>query len=285
MNQTVLAGIIFIGMYLVIVSEKIHRTIAAMLGAVLMIACGILTQEQALHHIDFNTLGLLVGMMMIVAVTSRTGLFNCVAVWAAKRAKAQPVRILVYLAVLTAVFSAFLDNVTTVLLIVPVTFEITRKLKVNPMPYLLLQILASNIGGTATLIGDPPNIMIGSAVKELTFAAFIENLAVIAAIDLLAVILVFALLYRRDLHTRPELAAEIMAMDEKREIKDRPLLYRCLLVLGLTIGGFFTHALLGLESSVIALAGAFFLLLIAGKKRSLAEYALRPLFLRVQAKK
>ena len=154
MNQTVLAGIIFVGMYLVIVSEKIHRTIAAMLGAVLMIACGILTEEQALHHIDFNTLGLLVGMMMIVAVTSRTGLFNYAAVWAAKKAQARPVRILIYLAVLTAVLSAFLDNVTTVLLIVPVTFEITRKLRVNPMPYLLLQILASNIGGTATLIGE-----------------------------------------------------------------------------------------------------------------------------------
>ena len=275
MNQTVLAGIIFVGMYLVIVSEKIHRTIAAMLGAVLMIACGILTEEQALHHIDFNTLGLLVGMMMIVAVTSRTGLFNYAAVWAAKKAQARPVRILIYLAVLTAVLSAFLDNVTTVLLIVPVTFEITRKLRVNPMPYLLLQILASNIGGTATLIGDPPNIMIGSAVKELTFAAFIENLTLIAAIDLVAVVAIFALLYRRELHTKPDLAAEIMQLDAKKEIKDWPLLYRCLLVLALTITGFFTHAALGMESSVIALAGAFFLLLIAGKKRSLAEYALR----------
>ena len=216
MEKSLLAGFIFIGMYVCIVSEKIHRTIVAMLGAIFMVLAGILTQEQALHHIDFNTLGLLIGMMIIVAITSHTGLFNYVAIWAAKKAKADPVRILLYLSLLTALFSAFLDNVTTVLLMVPVTFGITNKLHLDPTPYLLLQIIASNIGGTATLIGDPPNIMIGSAVKELTFAAFIENLAVIAIINLVAVLLVLTLFYRKKLKTQPQLQAQIMQLDERK---------------------------------------------------------------------
>ncbi len=274
MEKSLLAGFIFIGMYICIVSEKIHRTIVAMLGAIFMVLAGILTQEQALHHIDFNTLGLLVGMMIIVAITSRTGLFNYVAIWAAKKAKAEPVRILVYLSLLTALFSAFLDNVTTVLLMVPVTFGITNKLHLDPTPYLLLQIIASNIGGTATLIGDPPNIMIGSAVKELTFAAFIENLAVIAIINLVAVLLVLTLFYRKKLKTQPQLQAQIMQLDEGKEIKDRRLLVKCLAVLGLTILGFFLHQLLGLESSLVALSGAFILLLLAGRKPSVVEQAL-----------
>jgi len=274
MEKSLLAGFIFIGMYICIVSEKIHRTIVAMLGAIFMVLAGILTQEQALHHIDFNTLGLLVGMMIIVAITSRTGLFNYVAIWAAKKAKAEPVRILVYLSLLTALFSAFLDNVTTVLLMVPVTFGITNKLHLDPTPYLLLQIIASNIGGTATLIGDPPNIMIGSAVKELTFAAFIENLAVIAIINLVAGLLVLTLFYRKKLKTQPQLQAQIMQLDEGKEIKDRRLLVKCLAVLGLTILGFFLHQLLGLESSLVALSGAFILLLLAGRKPSVVEQAL-----------
>ncbi len=274
MEKSLLAGFIFIGMYVCIVSEKIHRTIVAMLGAIFMVLVGILTQEQALHHIDFNTLGLLVGMMIIVAITSRTGLFNYVAIWAAKKAKAEPVRILVYLSLLTALFSAFLDNVTTVLLMVPVTFGITNKLHLDPTPYLLLQIIASNIGGTATLIGDPPNIMIGSAVKELTFAAFIENLAVIAIINLGAVLLVLTLFYRKKLKTQPQLQAQIMQLDEGKEIKDRRLLVKCLVVLGLTILCFFLHQLLVLESSLVALSGAFILLLLAGRKPSVVEQAL-----------
>ena len=274
MEKSLLAGFIFIGMYVCIVSEKIHRTIVAMLGAIFMVLAGILTQEQALHHIDFNTLGLLIGMMIIVAITSHTGLFNYVAIWAAKKAKADPVRILLYLSLLTALFSAFLDNVTTVLLMVPVTFGITNKLHLDPTPYLLLQIIASNIGGTATLIGDPPNIMIGSAVKELTFAAFIENLAVIAIINLVAVLLVLTLFYRKKLKTQPQLQAQIMQLDERKEIKDPRLLVKCLAVLGLTILCFFLHQLLQLESSLVALSGAFILLLLAGRKPSVVEQAL-----------
>ena len=269
--MAIMAGIIFVMMYMVIVSEKVHRTVAAMLGAVAMLLTGIMTQEQALQHVDFNTLGLLIGMMLIVAVTSRTGVFHYIAVLAAKQAKAEPVRILIYLAFITAVFSAFLDNVTTVLLMGPVTFEITKKLHVDPLPYLLVQIMASNIGGTATLIGDPPNIMIGSAVKELTFAAFIENLTLIAAIDLVAVVFIFALLYRRQLRTKPELQAAILQMDARKELKDIPLLRKCLLVLGVVVGCFFSHSVTGIESSLAALAGAFVLLLIASRKPSFVE--------------
>lgn len=271
----VLAGIIFILMYVVIVSEKIHRTVAAMLGAVLMMLVGIMDQDTALHHVDFNTLGLLVGMMVLVGVTSHTGLFDYVAIKAAKVAKAEPRRIMVYLGIITAVFSGFLDNVTTVLLMVPVTFSITRKLHLNPMPFLLTQIIASNVGGTATLIGDPPNIMIGSAVKELTFMMFIENLAPIAIIDLIVVIILMEFIYKKGLHTTPELKAELMKMDEKKALKDSKLLSRSLFVLALVILGFFTHSLIHIESSLIALSGGFLLLLLAGGSHHLVETTMK----------
>lgn len=274
-NMATIAGIIFILMYVVIVSEKIHRTVAAMLGAVLMMLLGIMSQETALHHVDFGTLGLLVGMMVLVGVTSHTGLFDYVAIKAAKVAKAEPRRILVYLGLITAVFSAFLDNVTTVLLMVPVTFSITQKLHINPMPFLLTQIITSNVGGTATLIGDPPNIMIGSAVKELAFMAFIENLAPLAIISLIIVIFIVEVLYKKQLKTKPELQQELLAMDEHKALKDRKLLARSLFVLGLVILGFFTHSITHIESSLIALAGGFLLLLLAGGSHHLVESAMR----------
>lgn len=273
--MAVLAGILFILMYAVIVSEKIHRTVAAMLGALLMILSGILSQDTALHHIDFNTLGLLVGMMVLVGVTSHTGLFDYVAIKAARAAKAEPRRILVYLGFITAVFSGFLDNVTTVLLMVPVTFSITQKLHINPMPFLLTQIIASNVGGTATLIGDPPNIMIGSAVKELTFMAFIENLAPIAIFNLLIVIFLVEVIYRKGLKTTPELQAELMRLDERKALKDRRLLSRALFVLALVILGFFTHSVTHIESSLIALTGGFLLLLLAGGSHHLVEKTMK----------
>ena len=271
----VLAGVIFVFMYMVIVSEKIHRTVAAMLGATLMILLGILSQETALHHIDFNTLGLLVGMMVLVGVTSHTGLFDYVAIKAAKVAKAEPKRILIYLALITAVFSAFLDNVTTVLLMVPVTFSITQKLHLKANPFLLTQIIASNIGGTATLIGDPPNIMIGSAVKELTFMAFIENLAPIAILNLIIVIFIVEIIYKKGLHTKPELQADLMQMDEHKALKDRRLLKKSLFVLTLVILGFFTHSITHVESSMIALTGGFLLLLLAGGSHHLVESSMK----------
>lgn len=258
-------------MYAFIVSEKIHRTIIAMIGAILMIFLGVIEQEVAIHHIDFNTLGLLIGMMIIVGITGQTGLFNYVAIWAAKKAEASPMKILIYLALLTAVFSAFLDNVTTVLLMVPVTLSITEKLKIDPIPFLITQIIASNVGGTATLIGDPPNIMIGSAVKELTFIAFIDNLAFISVVNLVIVLAILAMLYKKCLKTQDELKQDLMKMDEKAELKDITMLKKCLAVLTLTILGFFSHQALHLESSAVALAGGFLLLLIASRDHMFTE--------------
>ena len=271
----VFAGIVFVLMYAVIVSEKIHRTVAAMIGAILLMLAGVLSQETALHHVDFNTLGLLVGMMILVSVTSQTGLFDYVAIKAAKTAKAEPRRLLIYLGLITAIFSAFLDNVTTVLLMVPVTFSITLKLKVKVVPFLLTQIIASNIGGTATLIGDPPNIMIGMAVKELDFVAFLVNLAPIALLNLILVLFVMDVLYRKSLKTQPELQAKIMAMDERKSLTNMSLLYRCLFVLVLVILGFFTHSITHIESSLIALTGGFFILLLADGSSKVVETALR----------
>jgi Na+/H+ antiporter NhaD/arsenite permease-like protein len=271
----ILAASIFVFMYAVIVSEKIHRTVAAVIGALAMILVGILSFDTALAHVDFNTLGLLVGMMVLVGITSHTGLFDYVAIRAAQAAKAEPRRILVYLGLITAVFSGFLDNVTTVLLMVPVTFSITQKLHMSPKPFLLTQIIASNVGGTATLIGDPPNIMIGSAVKELTFNDFIINLAPIALFCLAVVMVIVEWLYRRQLVTKPELQAEVMAMDASQQLKNRTLLWKSLFVLGLTIVGFFTHSMFHVESAVVALAGGFLLLLLAGGSHHLVESSMK----------
>ncbi|MEF3304692.1 ArsB/NhaD family transporter [Paenibacillus sp. GYB003] len=274
--QALVAIGIFLVTYGLIIAEKIHRTIVAMIGGVVMVAIGIVDQETAVHHIDFNTLGLLIGMMIIVSITAETGLFKYVALVAAKKAKGDPVRIMLSLALLTAVGSAFLDNVTTVLLMVPVTFSITRQLRVNPVPFLITQVLACNIGGAATLIGDPPNIMIGSAVKELTFMAFIVNLGPIIALIMAVHLPIFVWLYRKRIRTTDELRQSIMRMDEKEVITDRALLVKCLTVLGVTIVGFFLHQLLHLESATVALAGAFLLLLLTG------EHAMENAFTKVE---
>ncbi|MFC0213485.1 ArsB/NhaD family transporter [Paenibacillus chartarius] len=275
-QQAIIAIGIFLLTYGMIIAEKVHRTIVAMIGGVLMVVLGIIDQESALHHIDFNTLGLLVGMMIIVSITAETGLFKYLAMISAKKAGGDPVRIMLYLALITAVGSAFLDNVTTVLLMVPVTLSITRQLQVPPVPYLITQILASNIGGTATLIGDPPNIMIGSAVKELTFMAFIYNLAPFVVVLMAVILPIFVLLFRKQIQTTPELKQSIMAVDEKALITDRKLLIKSLSVLGLTVIGFFLHQLLHLESATVALAGGFLLLLLTG------EHAMEEAFTKVE---
>lgn len=270
-QQAIWAIGIFLLIYGLIISEKIHRTILAMLGAIVMVAMGIVDQETALHHIDFNTLGLLVGMMMIVGITAETGLFKYAAVKSAKLAKGKPRRILIALFVITALASAFLDNVTTVLLMVPVTFSITRQLRIHPLPFLMSQIIASNVGGTATLIGDPPNIMIGSAVKELTFMSFINNLAPVIIIIMLAYIPLLLMMFGKQIKSTPELQQSIMDMDEKAMITDHKLLRKCLIVLGITITGFFLHQALHLESATVALAGAFLLLLLTGGEHMLEK--------------
>ncbi|WP_409291060.1 ArsB/NhaD family transporter [Peribacillus sp. SCS-37] len=264
-SQALIAVTIFLITYAIIITEKIHRTIVALLGAVSLILFGIMDQEAAIHHIDFNTIGLLIGMMIIVSITAETGIFKYLAIKTAKLAKADPLRILIAMAVLTAVASALLDNVTTVLLVVPVTLSITSRLNVNPMPYLISQIMASNIGGTATMIGDPPNIMIGSAVKSLTFLDFITNLALISFFILFVTIAIFAFIYRKKLRTTDSLKQELMKSDETKEIKNTTLLNKCIFIIVLTISGFFLHQFIHIETATIALFGAFLLLLLTGE--------------------
>lgn len=266
-SSAYIAIAVFVIAYMLIISEKIHRTIVALTGAMVMIIMGILSQDQAIHHIDFNTIGLLTGMMIMVNITSETGLFNYLAIWAAKKVKANPVKLLVALSALTAVCSAFLDNVTTVLLTVPVTFSITAQLKIPVQPFLIAQIMSSNIGGTATLIGDPPNIMIGSAVPEIDFMAFLTNLGDICIVIFAITIAIIIAIYHKKLHTTTALQEQVMAMNEKEELKDTLLLKKCLTVLFLTIITFMFHAQLGLESATVALAGASLLMLITVSRR------------------
>ena len=264
-TATIVAIVIFVIAYALIISEKVHRTIVGLFGAMLMILFGIISQETAVHHIDFNTLGLLMGMMIIVNITSETGLFNFLAIWAAQKVKAQPVALLVVLSTITMVCSALLDNVTTVLLTVPITFSITSQLKVDVMPYLIAQILSSNIGGTATLIGDPPNIMIGSAVG-LDFMAFVENLSLISILIFILVQFILIAVYRKELHTQPELQDKIMRLPAGAQITDHALLRKCLSVIFLTITLFVLHGSLGLESATVALSGAGLLLLLTATR-------------------
>lgn len=260
-TSTTVAVVIFVAAYALIISEKVHRTVVGLFGAMLMILFGIIDQETAIHHIDFNTLGLLMGMMIIVNITSETGLFNFLAIWAAKKVKAQPVALLVALSAITAVCSALLDNVTTVLLTVPITFSITSQLKVDVKPFLIAQILSSNVGGTATLIGDPPNIMIGSAVG-LSFMDFIYNVTGVSILIFFVVVALLVVLYGKELKTQPELQDKVMRLDEKSQISNPSLLKRCLGVITFTITLFVLHSTLHLETATAALTGAGLLLLI-----------------------
>ena len=261
MNMETVAITIFVVAYALIISEKVHRTIVGIVGAMLMIGLGIVSQETAIHHIDFNTLGLLMGMMIIVNITSETGLFNFLAIWSAKKVNAHPVKLLVALSMLTAVCSALLDNVTTVLLTVPITFNIASQLKVDVKPFLMAQIISSNIGGTATLVGDPPNIMIGSAVG-LSFMDFIYNLTLPAIIIFFVTVVIMVAMYGSSLRTHKELQDKVMRLNEKSQITDPVLMKKCLFVLAVTMSMFVLHSTLHLETATAALSGAGLLLLI-----------------------
>ena len=258
----ILTCVIFLVTYAFIVLEKIPRAVAAASGAALLVLFGVLSQETAIHHIDWNTLGLLIGMMIIVDITRRSGVFGFLAIWVAKKVEGNPIKLLLALSLLTAILSAFLDNVTTVLLIVPVAIAIADTLKIHPTPFLLTQILASNIGGTATLIGDPPNIMI-SGPAGLSFGDFMINLAPPVIIILAVTLLGFYFVYRRELTTDQESIEELMKQNELEYIKDWALLKKSLLVLGLTILGFILHSVLHVESATIALTGAMLLLILS----------------------
>ena len=261
------SSILFVVTYAVIVSEKVNRAIVSLLGAGLMVMLGVLNQETAISGIDFNTLGLLTGMMVIVAITKRSGVFQYIAVWSAKKVKAHPWGILLMLSIVTAVFSALLDNVTTVLLIVPVTLLICHELDLSPYPYLFAEIFASNIGGTATLIGDPPNIMIGSAV-HLTFNDFLFNLAPVVPLILLVTLGIIYAVWGRKLKATSEARERIMRFREKDAITDARLLKQSLFVLFLVISGFVLAQPLQLEPASIAMFGAAFLLLLSNLRRS-----------------
>lgn len=252
---------IFLLTYALIISEKIHRTVVALSGAVLMVLLGILNQEEALEGVDFNTLGLLIGMMVIVGIAKHCGMFQYVAILAAKIGKGKPIPIFFLLGGITALFSAFLDNVTTVLLMVPVTFVIANNLKLNPKPFLFGAILLSNIGGTATLIGDPPNILIGSAAN-LTFNDFLVNLAPVVVVITAVTLLMLYFLYRKTLVTTPEAISSVLRFQPREAITDKKLLIKSLFVLGLVLLGFFTHSMTHLEGATIALSGAALLLLL-----------------------
>ncbi len=258
----IIPAIIFIIVYALIISEKVNRVVASLSGAAIMLILKLITQEKAFLKIDFNTIGLLVGMMIIVNITKRTGVFEYIAIKAAKFSKGNPIKILILFSVITAVLSGVLDNVTTVLLIVPVTLVITKTLEIDPIPFLMCEIFASNIGGTATLIGDPPNLMIGSAAR-LSFLDFVKNLAPVIVIILLITLLGIKQLYKNSMKTSEEDKKKIMALDESKAIRDRSLMKKCLTILFLTLVGFLTHGYLGFESATIAIAGSAILLAIS----------------------
>ena len=261
-----LSTIFAIGIFVItlglIISEKLHRTVAAMAGVSALLLLRVLTVSQALSYVDFNTLGVLMGMMIVVSVVKKTGIFEFLAIVAAKKAKGDPWRIIVFLCIVTALISAFLDNVTTVLLIVPMTFVITKKLNANPIPFLIPEILASNIGGTATLIGDPPNIMIGSRAG-LSFTDFIINLGPVIVLVFAVTFFVLWLMFRKQLAVDDATKQSIFELDESVCIKDKTLLYKCGAVLMLIVLGFILHDTINFENGVIAMSGAVLLILIS----------------------
>ncbi|MCI7145094.1 MAG: ArsB/NhaD family transporter [Clostridiales bacterium] len=257
----IIALVIFVAVIAVIVSEKLHRAACALIGAMLLVLLGILEPGEALDFIDFNTIGVLLGMMMFVAVVKNSGIFEFLAVKAAKLAKGNPWRIMVYFMIITAVLSAFLDNVTTVLLIGPMTFSICKTLELNPVPYLMTQIISSNVGGTATLIGDPPNIMLGSAA-DISFLQFVIYDGPIVVIVMIATVLGFRILYGKRLSVSPEKMELVCQMDEKAEIKDHALFIKSIVMILVVATAFILHDTLELKTSIIALSCAAIMIMI-----------------------
>jgi len=264
-GEELLAGAIFIGIYALIVTEKIHRTLAALLGASLVILLKLVDQHEAFASVDFNVIFLLAGMMIIANVMAKTGIFQWLAVEAVRRTQGRPYRLLVVTSVITAVVSAFLDNVTTVVLLTPITFFVAQRLGTSPVPFLISQVLASNIGGTATLTGDPPNIIIGSQMGK-DFNDFLLNLAPVATAALAVYLLIARWLFRDELRVavsalEPDDIERLVT--EERKITNVPLMRLSLGVMALTIVGFLLSRPLGLEGATIALTGAVILMIVA----------------------
>jgi Na+/H+ antiporter NhaD/arsenite permease-like protein len=256
---------VFVGIYALIVTERLHRTLAALLGASIVLLLGLVSQDRAFEHVDFNVIFLLTGMMIIANIMAKTGIFQWIAVEAVRRAQGRPYRLLVITSVVTAVASAFLDNVTTVVLLTPITFFVAGRLGMSPVPFLISQVLASNIGGTATLIGDPPNIIIGSRFGK-DFGEFVLNLTPAITVALIAYLVFARWLFRKELREavsglEPKDIERLVA--EERRIADPGLMRISLVVLGLTIVGFVLARSLGLGGATVAMAGAVVLMIAA----------------------
>jgi Na+/H+ antiporter NhaD/arsenite permease-like protein len=264
-GEELLAGAIFLGIYALIVTEKIHRTLAALLGASLVIMLKLVDQREAFAYVDFNVIFLLAGMMIIANVMAKTGIFQWIAVEAVRRAEGQPYRLLLITSLITAIISAFLDNVTTVVLLTPITFFIAKRLGTSPVPFLISQVIASNIGGTATLIGDPPNIIIGSQMGK-DFNDFLLNLAPAATVALVVYLVLARWLFRDELRAatsalEPDDIARLV--EEERKITNVPLMRISLGVMAFTILGFLFSRTLGLDGATIAMTGAVVLMIVA----------------------
>ena len=260
LDPLIVSTVILVAVYGAIIYDKINRAIIALIAIGVIIIIGLLSQEEAAKAIDVNTIGLLAGMMILVSISRRSGMFQFVAIWAAKKAKASPGGILLLLSLATAILSALLDNVTTVLLVVPVTLHICDELEVPAYPYLFAEVLASNIGGTATLIGDPPNILIGSLV-DLSFNQFLFNLAPIIVVIMAVQAVMTHFVWGRKLRSTPEHRARVMAMRPIETIEDWVLLRQSLIILVGVILGFVFARQLGLQPATIALFGAAMLML------------------------
>lgn len=262
MEHIVITCIIFFIAYSLVVTEAIPRSIAMVLGAVLLISFDVVSQETALHYIDFNTIGLLAGMMLMVAITKRTGLFEFLSVKAIKLSKGYSWRLLLLFAVITAILSAFLDNVTTVIVIAPITIALADAIGINPVPYLITEIFASNIGGTATLIGDPPNIIIGSALN-ISFLEFITNNTPVVIVIMIYYLLIIKLIYKKEFASTKRYPGVDEMFDERKTLQGNKHIKKSLAVFTLTIIMFLTHSIHGLEAATIALGGGFTLLMLS----------------------
>ena len=260
-TMQIIAIVIFAATIITVMTEKVHRAVAAVVGALLLILTGVLTVESGFSYVDINTIGVLIGMMLFVAIVKNSGIFEYIAIKAAKIAKGRPWPLMLLRCIITAVLSGFLDNVTTVLLIGPMTLAITNMLKTSPVPFFITQIMASNIGGTATLIGDPPNIMIGSAAG-LSFLDFVANTGLAVVFVLAAMLVCFYFIYGRKLHVEEGAMAEVLQLDESKAIKDRPLLIKSVVMIVIVVFALIFHSQLHLESSTVALTAAGIMLLI-----------------------
>jgi Na+/H+ antiporter NhaD/arsenite permease-like protein len=259
----VVAGVIFVSALGIIALEWVHRTKVALVGAILVVVTGVIDLDRAILAVDWATIGLLAGMMIIVGLTEKTGIFTYLALRVAQLSGGIPFRLVFLLAGVTGVMSAFLDNLTAILLVVPITLLLSDVLRISPVPLVLVEIYASNIGGTATLIGDPPNIMIGVHVRELSFLDFIVNLAPVSTLILVLVTGLLYLFFRNHLVVAPDRVAELERLDAGRDVREARNVKRSLAILLGTIVAFFLHAPLHLEPAIVALGGATVLLLVA----------------------